>query len=42
MIQRALDISKHQSTFNARTAKSQGITTVICGCAYATSIKLAV
>ena len=33
---RALDISKHQSTFNAQTAKLQGIEMVICRCAYAT------
>lgn len=36
-MQKALDISKHQSTFNALTAKSQGIDMIICRCAYATS-----
>lgn len=36
-MKKALDISKHQSTFNALTAKAQGINTVICRCAYATS-----
>lgn len=34
---KALDISKHQSTFDALIAKSQGIEMVICRCAYATS-----
>lgn len=34
---KALDISKHQSTFNAVTAKSNGVEMVICRCAYATS-----
>lgn len=33
----ALDISKHQGTFNALTAKANGIEMVICRCAYATS-----
>lgn len=36
-MEKALDISKHQSTFNALTAKARGIDTVICRCAYATS-----
>lgn len=36
-MKRALDISKHQSTFNAQTAKAQGIEVVICRCAYAAS-----
>lgn len=36
-MKKALDISKHQSCFNAATAKSQGISTTICRCAYATS-----
>ena len=34
---KALDISKHQNTFDAQTAKAQGISTVICRCAYGTS-----
>lgn len=37
MMKKALDISKHQSSFNAATAKAQGISTTICRCAYATS-----
>ena len=37
MVKRAIDISKHQSCFNAATAKSQGISTTICRCAYAAS-----
>lgn len=37
MAKRALDISKHQSTFNALTAKAQGIYKTICRCAYASS-----
>lgn len=37
MTQKALDISKHQGTFDAQAAKAQGIDTVICRCAYATS-----
>lgn len=36
-MKKAIDISKHQSTFNALTAKAQGIEMVICRCAYATS-----
>lgn len=36
-MKKALDISKHQGTFNALTAKAQGIGMVICRCAYATS-----
>ena len=36
-MQKALDISKHQDRFDAQTAKAQGIETVICRCAYATS-----
>ena len=36
-MKKALDISKHQSCFNAATAKSQGISTTICRCAYAAS-----
>lgn len=36
-MKKALDISKHQSCFNAATAKAQGISTTICRCAYATS-----
>lgn len=32
-----LDISKHQSTFDANTAKQNGVNGVICRCAYATS-----
>lgn len=32
-----LDISKHQSTFNANVAKQNGVNGVICRCAYATS-----
>lgn len=36
-MKKALDISKHQSTFNASTAKAQGIEMVLCRCAYATS-----
>ncbi len=37
MSYKMLDISKHQSTFNASVAASKGIRTVICRCAYATS-----
>ena len=36
-MQKALDISKHQSSFNASTARAQGISTTICRCAYANS-----
>ena len=36
-MQKALDISKHQSSFNASTARAQGISTTICRCAYAAS-----
>ena len=36
-MKKALDISKHQSSFNAATAKSQGISTTICRCAYGAS-----
>lgn len=36
-MQKALDISKHQGTFNAQITKAQGISTVICRCAYGTS-----
>lgn len=36
-MKRALDISKHQSSFMARVAKLQDIDVVICRCAYATS-----
>lgn len=36
-LKKSLDISKHQSTFNAVTAKSNGVEMVICRCAYATS-----
>lgn len=36
-MKKALDISKHQGTFNALTAKAQGIDMVICRCAYGTS-----
>ncbi|MDY5007588.1 GH25 family lysozyme [Candidatus Allofournierella merdipullorum] len=36
-MKKALDISKHQSSFNAATAKAQGISTTICRCAYASS-----
>lgn len=36
-LKKMLDISKHQSSFNAATAKAQGISTTICRCAYATS-----
>lgn len=36
-MKKALDISKHQSSFNAATAKVQGIEMVFCRCAYATS-----
>ena len=36
-MQKALDISKHQGTVNAQITKAQGISTVICRCAYGTS-----
>lgn len=36
-MKKALDISKHQGTFNALTAKAQGIGMVLCRCAYGTS-----
>ncbi len=36
-VKKALDISKHQASFSAGTAKSNGISTVICRCAYGTS-----
>lgn len=36
-MRKSLDISKHQSSFNAATAKAQGISTTICRCAYASS-----
>lgn len=36
-IKKMLDISKHQASFNAATAKANGISTVICRCAYGTS-----
>lgn len=36
-MQKAIDISKHQDTFNAQTAKAQGIEMVLCRCAYAAS-----
>ena len=36
-MKKALDISKHQDTFNAQTAKAQGINMVLCRCAYAAS-----
>ena len=36
-MKKALDISKHQASFNADTAKVQGISTTVCRCAYATS-----
>lgn len=36
-MKKALDISKHQSSFNAATAKAKGISTTICRCAYASS-----
>lgn len=36
-MKRALDISKHQDMFNAQTAKAQGISMVLCRCAYGTS-----
>lgn len=36
-IKKMLDISKHQASFSAGTAKSNGISTVICRCAYGTS-----
>lgn len=36
-MKRALDISKHQASFNAPTAKAQGIATTLCRCAYASS-----
>lgn len=36
-LKKMLDISKHQASFNAATAKAQGIATTICRCAYATS-----
>ena len=35
-MKKALDISKHQSSFNAATARAQGISATICRCAYAT------
>ena len=35
-MKRGLDISKHQAYFAARTAASQGISAVICRCAYGT------
>lgn len=35
-IKKMLDISKHQASFNAATAKANGISTVICRCAYGT------
>lgn len=34
---KAIDISKHQDTFDAQAAKAQGINMVICRCAYAAS-----
>lgn len=36
-MKKALDISKHQGTFNALAAKAAGIEMVICRCAYGTS-----
>lgn len=36
-MKKALDISKHQCVFNARIAISQGISTTLCRCAYASS-----
>ena len=43
VIEKCLDISKHQATFNAQVAKAAGITAVIARCAYSTStdVKLA-
>ncbi len=35
-MRKGLDISKHQAYFAAKTAASQGISTVICRCAYGT------
>ncbi|OUQ38520.1 hypothetical protein B5E65_15550 [Gemmiger sp. An120] len=35
-MKKGLDISKHQAYFAAKTAASQGISTVICRCAYGT------
>ena len=42
-MEKCIDISKHQGSFNAETAKRNGIETVITRCAYATAtdIKLA-
>lgn len=37
MMEKALDISKYQSRLNVQTAKSAGIATIICRCAYAAS-----
>lgn len=36
-MKKAIDISKHQDTFDAQAAKAQGINMVICRCAYAAS-----
>lgn len=36
-MKKALDISKHQSSFNAAIAKTQGISATICRCAYGAS-----
>ena len=35
-MKKGLDISKHQAYFEAKTAAAQGISTVICRCAYGT------
>jgi Lyzozyme M1 (1,4-beta-N-acetylmuramidase) len=42
-VEKCLDISKHQGTFNAQAAKAAGITAVITRCAYSqgTDVKLA-
>ena len=36
-MEKMLDISKHQTSFDASTAKAQGISTTLCRCAYASS-----
>lgn len=35
-MKKGLDISKHQAYFSAKTAAAQGISTVVCRCAYGT------
>ena len=37
VLKKMLDVSKHQTSFNATAAKAQGIATTLCRCAYASS-----